>query len=134
MRFYILFYCTAVCSGLSWDSMKDVWSNRRIVKGNKQTVMVKCPVQKDSIHRDGRAISKSYVQESLLEESIDMVAGQLPMGSHEQWKDKKHNNKIVDVQYVVSLRDPYAWFISSIIDITIIIVALHLAEDAYCSH
>ena len=87
-----------------------MWANRR-TKGSKTGV--KCPLKSPAIDRSGNQLPNRYVQASLLKESIDLMAGQVPLGSHEQWKD---NNKNVDAQYVVSLRSPFAWFISSMID------------------
>ena len=50
----------------------------------------------------------------ILEEHIDVLAGQVPLGSHEQWKNDK--KKIVDAQYIVSLRSPISWIISNVMD------------------
>lgn len=91
--------------------MKDTWANRR-TRGSKSGV--KCPLQTASIDRDGKLLTRKYVQASLLKGSIDMIAGQVPIGSHEQWQN--NHNKVVDAQYVVSFRCPLSWFISSMID------------------
>ena len=91
--------------------IKGTWANRR-VKGSKS--VIKCPM-KEARDRTGKKIKgEKYVQSTFLREHIDVLVGQVPLGSHEQWNDDE--DKVVQVQYIVSLRNPYAWFISSVMD------------------
>ena len=87
------------------------WANRR-APGKKNGV--RCYLQ-DAKNRDGKPIPDTkFIESSFLTKHIDTLVGQIPLGSHQQWKDD--NKEIVEAQYVVSLRCPYAWFISSMID------------------
>ena len=100
-----------MCSGLSWESMiSGSWSNRPSVNGGKAS---KC-VLKSGTSRSGNTIDKKYIQNDWFEEKLDILSGQVPIGCHEQWKNK--TNDIVEAKYIVSLRDPYHWFISAMIE------------------
>ena len=69
----------------------------------------------DARKRSGEILNgQKYVHTETLEEYIDILTGQVPLGSHELWKDE--NKKIVTAQYIVSLRNPYYWLISNAMD------------------
>ncbi|CAB9519024.1 expressed unknown protein [Seminavis robusta] len=118
------FLSVAMCSGLSWASMiSGTWANRRLKGGDSVT---KCPVQ-SAMTRGGSDMSNKtkVVLAPLLEHSIDLLAGQVPLGCADKWiaqqqpavvEDIPLDKKSVEAQYIVSLRHPQAWFVSSMID------------------
>ena len=91
--------------------MKGPWSNRK-VQASKG--VIRCPMI-EARQRTGEKIKgQRYVHTDILEEYVDVLAGQVPLGSHEQWKNSK--KKIVDAQYILSLRSPSFWLISNVMD------------------
>lgn len=69
----------------------------------------------DARQRSGEKLNvQRHVHTETLQEYIDILVGQLPLGSHELWKNDK--KKTVDAQYIVSLRNPYSWLINNVMD------------------
>jgi len=101
-----------MCSGLSWESMiSSTWANRRAPGAEKG---VRCRIE-SAKDRQGKVVKgMKYVETSFLKSSVDALVGQIPMGSHQKWNDSANDNILP--QYVVSLRCPFAWFLSSMFD------------------
>lgn len=106
------FASAAMCSGLSWESMvSGSWANRQSIGGKAG----KC-VMMSARNRTGKIYNKQYIQSEFLTEKVDLLVGQVPLGCHEQWKMSDNKKAgIVEAIYFVSLRNPYDWFISSMI-------------------
>lgn len=111
------FVAAAMCSGLSWESMiKGSWTNR-MVKG--MPASIRCPIVAGR-DRKGKTLNRKHLESKYLEEKhIDVLVGQIPLGSHQQWKDENEDRshaQVVLAQSIVSLRDPYQWLVSSVMD------------------
>jgi hypothetical protein len=97
------------------------WANRKI-PGLKGTVS--CHAQ-SAIHRDGSDFSKKtqgLVHSTVLRKSIDILAGQVPLGCADKWQQINQTvvddipvETIVDSQYIVALQSPDAWFVSNMV-------------------
>lgn len=109
----IIYVFLVMCSGLSFESMiSGSWTNRKTGNGSGGH---RCLLKK-AINRDGKSIlgKKNFIQSTFLEANIDLLAGMVPLGCHEKWKDEQ--KQIVDAQYMVSIRHPLNWLVSSMID------------------
>jgi len=95
--------------------VKGTWANRKI-SGVQDSIRCRMREAKD---RKGRVRDQKYVESKFLTKNMDVLVGQIPLGSHEQWKENKEDQghaQVVNAQSIVSLRNPYIWIITSTMD------------------
>ena len=93
--------------------VKGKWTNRKIA-GMQDSLRCR---MKEARDRKGRENEQKYVESAFLTKHIDVLVGQVPLGSHEQWKENQEDQghaQVVKAQSIVSLRSPYTWLITSI--------------------
>jgi hypothetical protein len=100
------------------------WINRHNnILGRKG--IVPCLAQ-SAMDRDGVDFIKTtqgIVQSTVLRKSIDILAGQIPLGCADKWPainqtiiDDIPVETNVDSQYIVAIRSPDAWFVSNMVN------------------
>jgi len=100
------------CTDLGREYMEgpETWANGK----SSRTLSGSDCILGSAANRTGHDINKTKVSTSFLEnEGIDILAGHVPLGCNEFWRDRSGN--VVDVQYVVFLRHPLHTFVSSLL-------------------
>jgi len=113
------------CLDLGREYMEggDPWTNSAKASGNVDRAGETCVLSSAANRTGHQFTNRSSVSTALLEEhDVDILAGHVPLGCHEFWRNpqdegngRRQRQQPVDVQYFVFLRDPLDKFVSSLL-------------------
>jgi hypothetical protein len=98
--------------GLEFMQGDDYWANGRGSRRAGQNCFMSYAVNRTGSQTDFAPVTTA-VTTAFLENNIDILAGNIPLGSDQYWMDSRGEH--VDVQYVVFVRDPMHKFVSEVL-------------------